>query len=81
MKPSKYGKADTEAIQSLADSSAGQALAQYAKGSADLQQALRYVSDGNMTQAKDTIERFLATPDAQALVRQLQKALSEDPHG
>lgn len=64
-------------LKELALSPAGQALMQllHQQGGDSLDQAMAQAAGGDYTQAKSTLSGLLASPEAQALLRQLGDSL------
>ena len=68
---------DISALIKLAQSPAGQKLMEILRASetVDLQQAAAAASAGNMEQARDALSGILQSPEAQELLKQLEKKL------
>ncbi len=65
---------DMSQIMRMAQSPAGKKLIALLKqnDSDEMQQAMKQASDGDYSQAKKAIEKFLSTPEASALIEQLR---------
>ena len=65
---------DMSQIMRLAQSPAGKKLIALLKNndSDEMQQAMKQAADGDYSQAKNAIDKFLSTPEARALVEQLR---------
>ena len=65
---------DMSQIMRLAQSPAGKKLIALLKknDSDEMQQAMKRAADGDYSQAKKAIDKFLSTPEARALVEQLR---------
>lgn len=65
---------DMSQIMHMAQSPAGKKLIALLKqnDSDELQQAMKRAADGDYSQAKTAINKFLSTPEASALVEQLR---------
>lgn len=65
---------DMSQIMRMAQSPAGKKLIALLKqnDSVEMQQAMKQASDGDYSQAKKAIEKFLSTPEASALIEQLR---------
>ena len=65
---------DMSQIMRMAQSPAGKKLIALLKqnDSDEMQQAMKQAADGDYSQAKNAIEKFLSTPEASALVEQLR---------
>ena len=65
---------DMSQIMRLAQSPAGKKLIALLKknDSDEMQQAMKHAADGDYSQAKNAIDKFLSTPEARALVEQLR---------
>lgn len=66
---------DLSQLKKMAQSSAGQQLVTLLQrsGGASLQDAVAQASAGNYAQAKDLLNSLLSTPEAQALLKQLEE--------
>lgn len=65
---------DMSQIMRMAQSPAGKKLIALLKqnDSDEMQQAMKRASDGDYSQAKQAIEKFMSTPEASALIEQLR---------
>ena len=65
---------DMSQIMRMAQSPAGKKLISLFKSSDgdEMQQAMKRAADGDYSQAKKAIDKFLSTPEASALVEQLR---------
>ena len=65
---------DMSQIMRMAQSPAGKKLIALLKqnDSDEMQQAMKQAADGDYSQAKNAIDKFLSTPEARALVEQLR---------
>ena len=65
---------DMSQIMRMAQSPAGKKLIALLKSSDsdEMQRAMKRAADGDYSQAKKTIDKFLSTPEASALVEQLR---------
>lgn len=65
---------DMSQIMRMAQSRAGKKLIALLKqnDSDEMQQAMKRASDGDYSQAKKAIDKFLSTPEASALIEQLR---------
>ena len=65
---------DMSQIMRMAQSPAGKKLIALLKSSDsdEMQQAMKRAADGDYSQAKKNIDKFLSTPEASALVEQLR---------
>ena len=75
----KFDSISPEQMQQLLSSPTAQALAAILqqKSSADMQNALSGVQNGDMAKVRQSLRGVLADPQAQALIRKLQ----EEHHG
>ena len=65
---------DMSQIMRMAQSPAGKKLISLLKSSDsdEMQQAMKRASDGDYSQAKQAIEKFMSTPEASTLIEQLR---------
>lgn len=75
MKPQPDANMDMKEIMRMAVSPAGQQLIQMLRNNPDpaLRSAMDQAAAGNYYEAQKVLSRFLSTPEAQSLLRQLRR--------
>lgn len=73
----EHGGTDFSDLINIANSPAGQNLLHVIQenSSEQFQMAIQYVQDGNIDKAKEIMDKILATPQTEALMRQLRSEI------